>query len=130
MGLAVDHQVWDGGAVGTGGHYATLIVLVEFIGVGPVAATTAGFLVGMLVNYALNHRYTFRSDRPHGETAPRFVFIAICTGVLNAFLVHLGVDVARINYLLVQVIATGTTFLLNFLLNSVWTFAGPQNNEQ
>ena len=46
------------GAVGTACHYATLISLVELLAVDPVVATSAGFMVGMVVNYALNYRYS------------------------------------------------------------------------
>jgi len=118
------------GAVGTLCHYATLITLVELLRVGAVTATTAGFLAGMLVNYALNYRYTFRSDRPHVQAAPRFFLIGVCTGVLNALLMHLGVVVAGMNYLLIQLVTTAVLFLLNYLLNSIWTFAGSQGNER
>ena len=110
------------GTVGTACHYATLIGLVEVLGVDPVVATTAGFVVGMVVNYVLNYRYTFRSDEAHVVAAPKFFSIAIVTGVLNGFLVHTGVNVAQLNYLPVQIVTTLVLFVVNFLLNSAWTF--------
>jgi putative flippase GtrA len=116
------------GAVGTACHYGTLILLVEVMHVGAVAATTAGFLVGMIVNYLLNYRHTFRSDKPHLEAAPKFMAIGVCTGVLNSLLVHAGVNVAGLNYLVVQVVTTGVLFLVNFVLNSLWTFRGSQRS--
>lgn len=110
------------GVVGTLAHYVTLILLVEFGGLPPTAATTAGFGVGALVNYLLNHRYTFNSTKAHRDAGPKFALIAIATGLLNALIVHAGVDSLGFNYLLVQVVATATVFLLNFALNSLWTF--------
>lgn len=110
------------GAVGTACHYATLILLVEVLHIGAVAATTAGFLVGMVVNYRLNYRHTFRSDRPHLEAAPRFVAIAVFTGILNALLVHAGTALAGMNYLVVQVMTTVILFFANYALNLAWTF--------
>jgi len=57
------------GAVGAARHYATLIGLVELLSFGAVAATTAGFLVGMLVNYcsitAVPFAVTSRMRSPH-----------------------------------------------------------------
>ena len=112
------------GAVGTFAHYASLILLVEIGALHPTAATTAGFGVGALVNYLLNHRYTFNSTKAHRDSGPKFALIAIATGLLNTFIVHTGVDSLGFNYLLVQVVATATVFLLNFILNSIWTFRG------
>ena len=110
------------GLVGTAAHYLTLVLLVEAAGLDPVVATSAGFIVGALVNYILNHRYAFRSSKAHLDAGPKFFLIAAITGVLNALLVHAGVDLVGANYLLVQVGATVVVFLANFALNSLWTF--------
>lgn len=110
------------GLIGTGAHYFTLVVLVEAGVMHPVGATTVGFLIGALVNYALNHRYTFRSTKAHRDAAPKFLLIAAVTGVLNALLVYAGVDLMDGQYLLVQVLATVIVFLANFSLNTLWTF--------
>jgi putative flippase GtrA len=110
------------GAAGTLVHYATLILLVETCAIYPVTATTLGFGLGALVNYLLNHRYTFNSTKAHRDSGPKFALIAIATGVLNTLIVHAGVDILGFNYLFVQVVATATVFLLNFVLNSLWTF--------
>jgi putative flippase GtrA len=110
------------GAVGTLAHYGTLILLVEIWTVQPVTATTFGFGLGALVNYLLNYRYTFNSTKAHNDSGPKFALIAIATGLLNTLMVYAGVDILGFNYLLVQVVATATVFLLNFILNSIWTF--------
>jgi putative flippase GtrA len=110
------------GLIGTACHYLTLIGLVELAGVGAVVATTAGFLVGMAANYLLNYRYTFSSHQSHLLAAPKFFAIGVGTGVLNALFVHVGVNVAEFRYLLVQVVTTAILFVVNFVLNSVWTF--------
>jgi putative flippase GtrA len=110
------------GAFGTLVHYATLVLLVEIWTVEPVAATTLGFGLGALANYLLNHRYTFNSTKAHRDSGPKFALIAVATGLLNTLMVHAGVDILGLNYLLVQVVATATVFLLNFVLNSLWTF--------
>jgi putative flippase GtrA len=110
------------GAVGTLVHYATLILLVETWGIHPVTATTLGFGLGALINYLLNYRYTFNSTKAHRDSGPKFALIVVATGLLNTLMVYEGVDMLGLNYLLVQVAATATVFLLNFVLNSLWTF--------
>lgn len=111
------------GVVGTAAHYLTLILLVESLGFGAVPATTAGFVVGLVVNYWLNYRYTFASNRPHRAAMPRFMCIGVITGFLNTVLVFFGTETLRIHYLPVQFVATGAVFVLNYVLNSAWTFA-------
>jgi len=110
------------GVIGTSAHYLTLVLLVEITGMYPVTATSVGFVIGALVNYVLNRRYTFRSVKSHLDAGPKFFLVAIVTGVLNSLLVYVGVGLMGANYLLVQVGATFIVFLANFALNSVWTF--------
>ncbi len=110
------------GIIGTGAHYLTLLGLVEGAALEPVIATTVGFIVGALVNYLLNHRFTFRSSKAHLDAGPKFFLIAVATGMINALLVYGGVNLLSVNYLLVQIGATVVVFLVNFVLNSLWTF--------
>ena len=110
------------GVVGTSAHYLVLVVLVEITGIDPVTATSIGFVVGALVNYVLNRRYTFRSHKAHLDAGPKFFLIAIFTGILNSLLVYAGVSLMGANYLVVQIGATCVVFLANFALNSLWTF--------
>ncbi|NCC29247.1 MAG: GtrA family protein [Gammaproteobacteria bacterium] len=110
------------GAIGTLAHYLALVSLVEIWGLHPAAATTVGFGLGALINYLLNYRYTFNSSKSHRDAGPKFALIAIATGVLNTWMVFAGVDVLALDYILVQIAATAAVFLLNFVLNSLWTF--------
>jgi len=110
------------GALGIPVLFLTLILLVEICGVSPVLATSAGYLIGALVNYTLNYRFTFKSSKAHMDSGPKFFLIALMTGILNALLVYLGVDLMGMHYLLVQIFATLIVFLSNFVLHSTWTF--------
>ena len=57
-------------------HYATLIGLVESDTLTPTPAALAGFVVGGVVSYVLNRRFTFVSDRSHSVAGPRFAVTA------------------------------------------------------
>jgi putative flippase GtrA len=110
------------GVIATPAHYLTLILLVEAGGVGPVFATSVGSFVGAVVNYFLNYHYTFNSSKAHLDAGPKFFTVALSSGILNAVLVYLGADLLGRHYLPVQVCATLIVFLVNFVLNSAWTF--------
>ena len=111
------------GAIGTLGHYTTLIVLVQFWAVDPVFASSLGFVVGAIINYILNYHFTFQSDKRHAEALTKFLIVATIGAGINGFIMYIGVENTNINYLLVQIFATGVVLLWNFIVNKLWTFA-------
>ena len=110
------------GTIATPAHYITLVLLVEVGKVAPATGTTAGFLVGASVSYLLNRHVTFQSTKATFDTFPKFLSVALATGALNTAIVYLGVDVFDMHYFPVQICATLMVFLINFVLNSAWTF--------
>lgn len=110
------------GAVGTAAHYALLSLLVEALRAPVVPATTAGFTLGAVVNYALNRRLTFGSEVAHSRALPKFMTIAIIGAALNAGIVRAILDHSTLHYLVAQVIATTLVLVGNFVANALWTF--------
>lgn len=111
------------GLVGTLGHYLAMIALVQGLRVGPVAASVAGFLVGMGINYLLNYRFTFRSRKRHREAATKFFLVAWCGLALNTALMHALTGPMGLHYLVAQAGATAVVLFWNFVANHTWTFA-------
>jgi len=111
------------GAVGTGGHFMTLILLVEFVSVSAVWATTAGFMVGALINYFLNYHLTFKSDKAHREAMLKFFIVALVGAGINMLIMYIGVDILVQFYLLVQIAASSVVLLWTFSANKLWTFS-------
>ncbi|MBC7984885.1 MAG: GtrA family protein [Candidatus Obscuribacterales bacterium] len=111
------------GAVGTAAHFAVLLAFVEIFSLNPTLSSACGFVVGAVVNYLLNYRFTFDSNRRHIETAPRFATVAAIGGVLNVVIVHFGTETLSMNYIVSQVVSTGMVLVFNFVANSLWTFA-------
>jgi len=110
------------GAIGTAAHYALLIGLVQLAGLGPVLASTIGAVAGALVNYGLNHRYTFKSDKAHGHALPRFALVAAASVALNALVLAALLAYVTPNYLIAQVIATLVVMIAGYAANRRWTF--------
>ena len=115
------------GAIGTAGHYATLILLVQVSHTNPVFASTIGFIVGALINYVLNYHITFNSNKRHREALTKFFSIASLGAVINATIMTAGIDLFDIHYLIIQVAATCIVLVLNFTANKYWTFADKQS---
>ena len=118
------------GAIGTAGHYATLIILVEALGVAPLIASTLGFVVGALINYFLNYYYTFASNQSHRATMLKFAVVAMVGAITNSAVMHIALGWFGWYYLLAQVIATIWVLLWNFIANKLWTFATPSHTHE
>lgn len=110
------------GIVGTLAHYGTLISLVKLFSVRPLTASSLGFVTGAAVNYLLNYRYTFASDRPHREAVWRFLSVAAAGLLLNSTVVLFATEWLQQHYLIAQIMATGTVLVWNFTGNRLWTF--------
>ena len=115
------------GAIGTIGHYATLVLLVQLIHTDPVFATTIGFIIGALINYILNYRITFNSNKQHREALTKFLIVASLGAVINGAIMSTGINMLDLHYLVIQVIATCIVLVLNFIANKYWTFADKQS---
>jgi putative flippase GtrA len=104
------------------GHYGTLIALSELGGTAPVPASLAGFLVGGVISYVLNYRFTFHSTKQHGETLTKFLTVAAVGFVLNGAVMAALTGGGQIHYLAAQIAATAVVLIWTFLCNRYWTF--------
>jgi putative flippase GtrA len=110
------------GLLGTGLHVAVLVGAVRGAGIGPVPASCGGALAGALLNYGLNHRFNYRSQRAHRQALPRFLLIATVAFALNAALMALGTGALRLNYLLAQGLTSALVLAWTFTANHRWSF--------
>jgi putative flippase GtrA len=110
------------GALGTATQYLILLILVEGIGLGPVASSAAGYIVGAALNYLLNHRLTFHSITAHPVAMTKFAVVAAVGYCVNWLVMFLGTRWTAFSYLIVQMMATVTVLIWGFTVNSLWTF--------
>jgi putative flippase GtrA len=101
------------GIATTAVHYGVLITLVEVWAVNPVLATTAGFLMAVILSYLLNRHYTFE-ERPAFHSGLFKYCAALSVGlVLNTGTVALLTSWG-FYYVLAQAIASGLALIWNF----------------
>jgi putative flippase GtrA len=113
------------GAIATGIQYLVLVLCVEVFGTSPALGSGIGYVLSSVANYAINHRFTFRSSRSHPSAVGRFLVVASIGLVLNVSMMTLFAEHLRIQYLLAQVLATGVTLVWNFLGSAFFSFANP-----
>ncbi len=94
----------------------------QAVGAGAVAASAAGCLVGAVVSYVLNYRFTFFSDRRHRVAVPIFFLFAGLSLILNTALMAGLSEGLGMHYLPAQVLVTGVLLIWNFFAHQRWTF--------
>ena len=112
------------GAVGTIAHYVTLVLLVRIASFDPILASGIGFVIGAVINYFLNYRYTFHSSVPHRKGLTMFFTVAAVGIGFNTLAIGVLIRWFSVHYLLAQLCATGVVLLWNFVGNRFWTFRG------
>jgi putative flippase GtrA len=94
-----------------------LWVLVHYFSWWYLAASTVSFLSGVLVTYALSVKLVFKHHRLKDRRAEFIAFAALGTlGLaINATVIFVAVKYMALNYLIAKCVATGFTFMCNFI---------------
>jgi putative flippase GtrA len=110
------------GAVGTLAQYAVLWLGADWLGWPATWASAAGYLLGSVVNYLLNYRFTFASKKSHFEAASKFYVIAASGWLINTGLMGLLTAWLFWNHWPAQLLTTGICLLWNFAGSKLWAF--------
>ncbi len=109
-------------------HLTVVAIVVELLGLQPLAANVIGFCVAFLVSFAGHARFTFPLS-PERYAAARMRFFAVaCTGfVLNQAAYAEALHLVGPRYYLPALAAVliGVA-VATFLLSKLWAFAQPQ----
>jgi putative flippase GtrA len=88
----------------------------------PVAASTIGFAASVLVSYTLQHAWVFRSTAAHTVAGGKFLTVTAAALGLNTSVIWLGTSALHAPYAIAQGAALVLIPVLNYSLNSRWTF--------
>jgi putative flippase GtrA len=98
-----------------------LVVLHSVVHLALLIATVIAFWSALVVNYLLNHRWTFGVGGRLGSRVPRY---AVLVGINFAITVAVvgGLTAAGLPYLLAKGIAVAVAGTVNFVGYRVWVF--------
>lgn len=116
------------GGLGTAIHLTILALCVEWFGIDAVMGSIIGFVGALLVSYVLNHYWTFRSRRSHLSSLYRYVTVSLFGLGLNTGMMYALIHILNIWYFAAQLSVILVVPLVNFLLNSYWTFSSKPNS--
>jgi putative flippase GtrA len=120
LGRLIRYGVSGGASAAT--HFGLGLLLAEILHVRPVLASTAGFLASIGVSYALQHAWVFRSSAGHAVAGGRFLTVTAIAFTLNTAILWLGTEVLPGPYPVVQAVALIAIPVVNYSINSRWTF--------
>ena len=113
------------GGFATGLQYAIMALLMALAGLPALTASNIGFAISAVANYLLNAKLTFRSERSHAATLPRFAVTAALGLAINSLLLSLLIA-AGLHPAPAQILTTAGVLIWNYTLNALWTFKKPQ----
>ncbi len=109
------------GLVGTVAHFGILLAMV-YLGFDPVFSSVAGSIAGMVVNFTLNHHFTFKRSADVKQSAPRYFIVSMTVIVLNGVFMSLLVHGLGVHFVISQVLTSGTLLVFGFACNALWSF--------
>lgn len=75
-----------------------------------------------IYNYTLHYYWTFSSDVPHGWVLVKYLLMCMGALIINGLVMHFGVKILPIHYLVVQFLANVLVAAWSFCASSFWVF--------
>lgn len=102
--------------------YVTLIICKEVFNIPVLISAAIAFTVSVVVNYILSVKWVFDVDKSKSEKKNFIIFIVFSViGLgLTELIMWLGVDIIKINYLIVKIIATAIVMVFNFVTRKLF----------
>jgi putative flippase GtrA len=88
-----------------------------------ILGSSIAVILTALYNYSLHYYWTFSSETPHGWVLIRYLLMCLGALIVNGLVMHLGVNVLLIHYLIVQFLANVAVAAWSFSISSIWVFS-------
>ena len=102
--------------------YVTLIICKEVFNIPVLISAAIAFTVSVVVNYILSVKWLFYVYKSKSEKKNFIIFIVfIIIGLgLTELIMWFGVDIVKISYLIVKIIATAIVMVFNFVTRKLF----------
>jgi putative flippase GtrA len=99
-----------------------VIYLTMRLGFSPVIANIAGYGVGFILGFVLSKKFVFRSNGHFVAESIRYLIAFFISFLFNLLILRFTLNIADINVMLAQAIATGGYTVLMYLLTRLFVF--------
>lgn len=102
--------------------YVTLIICKEVFNINVLISAAIAFTVSVIFNYVLSVTWVFDVDEKKSKKKNFIIFIvfSIIGLGLTELIMWFGVDILKISYLIVKIIATAIVMIFNFVTRKLF----------
>ena len=102
--------------------YVTLIICKEVFHINVLISAAIAFTVSVIINYILSVKWVFDVDKNKSKEKNFITFIvfSIIGLGLTELIMWFGVDILKISYLIVKIIATAIVMVFNFITRKMF----------
>lgn len=102
--------------------YSIIFFCMYLLGVSAVVSNIIGYLCGLIISYALNRHFIFKSTSKSRIEIVRFLFVFLVAYVFNLGMLLVLIQYVKINEGLAQVFAGSVYVLTTFIMNKYYVF--------
>ena len=102
--------------------YLTLIFCKEVLNIHVLISAAIAFTVSVIANYILSVKWVFDVDKEKSKKKNFVIFIifSIIGLGLTELIMWFGVDIVKISYLIVKIVATAIVMVFNFITRKLF----------
>lgn len=102
--------------------YLTLIICKEIFHINILISAAIAFTISVIVNYILSIKWVFDVDENKSKSKNFIIFIifSVIGLILTEIIMWFGVDILKISYLIVKIIATAIVMVFNFITRKLF----------
>lgn len=102
--------------------YVTLIICKEVFHINVLISAAIAFTVSVIINYILSVKWVFDVDKNKSKEKNfiTFIIFSIIGLGLTELIMWFGVDILKISYLIVKIIATAIVMVFNFVTRKLF----------
>ena len=102
--------------------YVTLIICKEVFKMNVLVSAAIAFTVSVIFNYILSVKWVFDVDKNKSEKKNfiTFIIFSVIGLGLTELIMWFGVDILKISYLIVKIIATAIVMVFNFVTRKLF----------
>lgn len=109
------------GCINTSINFVIFYSLV-LLGTNYRLAGLGGFLVGAIISFIFNRKYTFSKENKNGSYFAKFLVVQIACAILHLSTITLFVNYIYNDVNVAQVLGISITTVVNFLCQRIWVF--------
>lgn len=112
------------GLVCTVFNYVGLYFLTSILGIYYLVSFCIVWLLGNLLGYWLNKKYTFKSPKSIMGEIQKYYLVMLSSLLINLMVIYVLVKYFQVWYLIASLLTTIMGIFYNFILHKKWSFKG------